>query len=55
MEDSEYLAILERLGRAEEAQKVILPLANSWFRWEKDPAAYARARAKLAEMIVGAQ
>ena len=55
MEDYEYLAILERLGRAEEAQKVILPLANSWFRWEKDPAAFGRARAKLAEMIVAAQ
>ena len=55
VEDYEYLAILERLGQAEEAQKVVLPLAGSWFRWEKDPAAYARARAKLAEMIVAAQ
>ena len=55
VEDYEYLAILERLGRAEEAQKVILPLAGSWFRWDKDPAAYTRARAKLAEMILAAQ
>jgi hypothetical protein len=55
VEDYEYLAILERLGRAEEAQKVVLPLAQSWFRWEKDPAAYARTRARLAEMIIAAQ
>jgi Glycoside hydrolase 123, catalytic domain/Glycoside hydrolase 123 N-terminal domain len=55
VEDYEYLAILERLGRAAEAQKVVLPLATSWFRWEKDPAAYSRARAKLAAMIVAAQ
>jgi hypothetical protein len=55
VEDYEYLAILERLGRAEEARKVLLPLAESWFRWDKDPAAYARARAKLAEMITAVQ
>ena len=51
IEDYEYLAILERAGLADEAQRVILPLAGSWFKWEKDPAVYARARAKLAELI----
>jgi Domain of unknown function (DUF4091) len=55
VEEYEYLAILERLDRAEEAQKVVLPLAESWFRWEKDPAAYARARAELAKLIHRAQ
>jgi Domain of unknown function (DUF4091) len=55
VEDYEYLAILERLGRAREAQQLVLPLADSWFRWEKDPAAYARARAKLAAMIIAAR
>jgi hypothetical protein len=55
IEDYEYLAILERLGRAAEVEKVLLPLAGSWFQWEKDPAAYAGARARLAGMIVAAQ
>jgi hypothetical protein len=52
IEDYEYLAILERAGRAAEAEKVVLPLAESWFQWEKDPAAYEKARARLAEIIV---
>ncbi len=52
IEDYEYLAILEHKGLAAEAQKVILPLAGSWFDWEKDPTAYERARAKLAKMIL---
>jgi len=55
IEDYEYLAILERAGLADDAQKAVLPLAGSWFRWEKDPAAYEKARAKLAEMIVAAK
>ncbi len=52
VEDYEYLAILERAGRAAEAGKVVLPLAESFFKWQKDPAAQETARAKLAEMIV---
>ncbi len=52
IEDYEYLAILERAGRADEAQKLILPLATSWFQWQKDPAAYETARAALAKMIL---
>ena len=55
VEDYEYLAILERAGRADEAQKIVLPLAGSWFEWEPDPAAYQRARAALAELIVAAR
>jgi len=54
IEDYEYLAILERNGLAEKAQKLIMPLAGSWFDWETDPAAYEKARARLAEMIVAA-
>ena len=54
IEDYEYLAILERNGLAEKAQKLIMPLAGSWFDWEIDPAAYQKARARLAEMIVAA-
>jgi hypothetical protein len=55
IQDYEYLAILERLGRSAEAEKVILPLAESWFKWDPDPAAYSKARAKLAELILAAQ
>ena len=53
IEDYEYLANLERLGRAAQAEKVVLPQAASWFDWEADPAAYGKARVKLAEMILG--
>ena len=52
VEDYEYLAILERAGRAAEAEKVVRPLAESWFQWQKAPAAYEKARARLAEMIL---
>jgi len=55
IDDYDYLAILDRLGLRAEAEKVVLPLAGSWFKWEPDPAAYEKARAKLAEMIVGAK
>ena len=54
IEDYEYLAILERLGLAEQAQKVVLPLAGTWFQWDSDPGAYEKARAVLAGMIVAA-
>jgi hypothetical protein len=55
IEDYEYMAILDRLGLTEQAEKVVLPLAESWFKWEKTPAAWQAARAKLAELIVGAE
>jgi len=51
VEDYECISILERAGRAKEAEAVVRPLAGSWFQWDKDPAAYERARARLAEMI----
>ncbi|MBN2476994.1 MAG: DUF4091 domain-containing protein [Pirellulales bacterium] len=54
IEDYEYLAILERMGLAQEAEAVILPLAGSWFQWETEPAAYEKARARLAELILRA-
>ncbi len=52
IEDYEYLAILQRLGRAEEAEELIKPLAESWFQWETNPKAYEKARERLAEIIV---
>jgi len=55
IEDYEYLAILERAGLRAEAEKIVLPLAESWFQWEKDAAAYNKAREKLAALIVKAK
>lgn len=52
IEDYDYLAILEQRGLAAEAEKIVLPLAESWFKWQADPAAYDQARAKLADLIV---
>lgn len=54
IEDYEYLAILERAALRAEAEKIVLPLAGSWFRWEPNPAAYTEARAKLAALIMRA-
>ncbi len=54
IQDYEYLSILQRLGLAEEGRKIVLPLANSWFQWNEDPAAYEKARMDLAAIIVSA-
>jgi hypothetical protein len=54
IEDYEYLAILQRLGKAAEAQKVVRSLTETFFQWEKEPAAYEGARARLAAMITAA-
>ncbi|MGD0091799.1 MAG: glycoside hydrolase domain-containing protein [Planctomycetota bacterium] len=51
IQDYGYLALLERAGKADEAEKLVRPLAESWFKWEKDPAAYQAARAKLAALL----
>ena len=52
IEDYEYLAILDRLGKTPEAEKLVASVARSFFDWDKNPAAYETARAKLAELIV---
>jgi hypothetical protein len=54
IQDYEYLAILQRLGKGAEAQKVVRTFTETFFQWDKDPAAYEKARAKLAAMIAGA-
>jgi hypothetical protein len=54
IEDYEYLAILQRSGKTADAQKIVRSLTGSFFQWEKDPAAYETARARLAAMIAGA-
>jgi hypothetical protein len=55
IEDYEYLAILDRLGRADEAQKIVQPLAESFFQWNPDPKTYDEVRVRLAAMIVAAK
>ena len=52
IEDYEYLAILERLGKSDEAEKIVRPLAESFFEWNRNPAAYETARVQLAALIV---
>ena len=52
IEDYEYLHLVQSLGRSKDAQQVVRSLTPSFFEWNKDPAAYERARVKLAEMIV---
>src|SRR5579862_340168 len=51
IQDYEYMAILDRLGKSAEAEKIVRPLAGSFFEWEKNPAAYETARAQLAALI----
>jgi heme exporter protein D len=53
IEDYEYLAILERLGKRAEADEIVRPLVQSFFKWDHDPSAYQAARARLAELIAG--
>lgn len=55
IQDYEYFAILERAGLADKAQEIVLSVAPSFFEWDKDPSAYAKARARLAELILTAQ
>ncbi|NLT78125.1 MAG: DUF4091 domain-containing protein [Planctomycetes bacterium] len=51
IEDYEYLALLNRLGKSAEAAQIVRRLTDSWFQWDKDPVAYEKARAELAAMI----
>jgi len=52
IEDYDYLALLEGMGLAEQAQRIVLPLAESWTKWSSDAAEYQKARSALAELIV---
>ena len=55
IEDYEYLAILERAGRSADAEKIVVPLAGSWFDGSRTRAAYEAARAKLAKLLSSLQ
>lgn len=52
IEDYDYLALLERLGKAEEAEAIVEPLTASFFSWNRKPVAYEEARARLANLIL---
>ena len=54
VEDYDYLARLEQLGKAAEADAIVKPLTASFFQWDKDPAAYETARARLAALLLSA-
>lgn len=45
-------ALLERQGQAPAADAIVAPLAGSFFVWNRDPAAYEKARAALAALIL---
>ena len=48
IQDYEYLALLERAGRRAEAEAIVRELTTSFVDWQPDPAAYDRARQRLA-------
>jgi hypothetical protein len=52
IEDYEYMAMLRRGRGSGAAADILQPLAASWFQWEKNPAAYDKARAALAERLL---
>lgn len=51
VEDYDYLALLEGMGKAAGADRIVKPLAGSFEQWDKAPAAYEQARAALAALI----
>lgn len=54
IEDYEYLSILEKTGKREAADAIVHSVAESFYVWDKNPATYQTARARLAELIVSA-
>lgn len=54
IQNYEYLAILDRLGKGDEARQIVESLTSSWTQWNTDPRAYDTARTALAQMIVAA-
>jgi len=53
IDDYEYLVMAEKLGHRADIEKLVIPLAGSWFQWDTDPAAYDQVRAQLADIILG--
>jgi hypothetical protein len=55
MEDFEYMTLAADAGRRAEVDAIVDGVARSFQDWDRDPAAYAAARARLAEHIVAAR
>lgn len=55
IEDYEYLAILDRQGKTKAADQIVRRVVQSWFEWDKNPAAYEQARAELAALITASR
>ena len=51
MEDFEYMTLAAARGHKQQVDAVVDGLARSFTDWERYPAAYARARRELAELI----
>ncbi len=54
IQDYEYLALLQRVGKAAEAREAVRSLTPTFFQWNKDPHAYEQTRIRLGEIIAGA-
>lgn len=51
VEDYDYLYLLEKAGRAEDAERLVAPLVRDWFTWNTAPEAYEQVRRNLAARI----
>lgn len=51
IEDYEYMALAAKRGHKAEVDAIVTRLSRSFQDWEKDPGAYASARAELARLI----
>ena len=54
MEDFEYMTLAAAQGHGAEVDAIVDGLARSFQDWEREPAAYAEAREKLADLIAAA-
>ncbi|MCI5166919.1 MAG: DUF4091 domain-containing protein [Candidatus Electrothrix sp. GM3_4] len=52
IEDYEYMAILERMGKRSQAAAVVSNLVTDFENWDRTASNYEDARVKLAELIV---
>jgi hypothetical protein len=55
LEDYEYLAALQRVGGAAEADRLVAKLVRKTYDWEHDPTALMATRAAVADLIEKAQ
>lgn len=51
IEDFDYLAMLDRLGRRAQAEGIVRSVASSWYDWSRDPERWAQVRRKLGCLI----